>query len=224
MRRLLNVIILTLALNFLAVAGGVAYLAQTGRLDHSKVMQVKDLLFPPPEPTVELATTQPVDQATTQPFFKLEELLARKTGHTARETVDFLQETFDAQMVQLDRRRRELDDLQRQIELAKQQLASDREQLDKGRMDLEAQRQQAARLASDEGFQDSLTLYESLPGKQVKTIFMGLDEDVVVQYLQSMSPSAAKKILKEFKTPDEIERAKHYMEKMRLPPTASAKE
>ncbi len=51
--------------------------------------------------------------------------------------------------------------------------------------------------------------------KQVKDVFAGLPEDVVVRYLRAMQPRQATKILSEFKTPAELERVKVLMERVR---------
>ncbi|HVT89475.1 MAG TPA: hypothetical protein VHD56_11525, partial [Tepidisphaeraceae bacterium] len=64
MKKLLTVVILTLALNFLAVAGGVGWLYQSGKLDRTKVAAIKDILFPKP---VDQPTTQPAEAPTTAP-------------------------------------------------------------------------------------------------------------------------------------------------------------
>jgi Mg/Co/Ni transporter MgtE len=71
------------------------------------------------------------------------------------------------------------------------------------------------KLAQDKGFQDSLQLYNSMPAKQVKAVFMGLDDETVVNYLQSMQPRRASMIIKEFKTPDELSRIARVLEIMR---------
>ena len=57
MKRLFNVLVITLALNFLAVAGFVGWLHQTGRLDRARALANRDILFPKPAAVV--ATTQP---------------------------------------------------------------------------------------------------------------------------------------------------------------------
>jgi len=47
MKKLFDVIVLLLALNFLALAGGVAYLYQTHRVDRQRAIAIKEILFPP---------------------------------------------------------------------------------------------------------------------------------------------------------------------------------
>jgi hypothetical protein len=213
MKKLVQVIVLMLALNFLAVAGGVAWLFHSGHLDRAKALEVKKLLFPPPSPT-EAPTTQPADP-TTQPAVRLDELLAKASGRTAGEQVDFIQQTFAAQATQLDRRERELTDLQRQVDLAKDQLSRDRAKLDGQQKDLSARESQEKTLSSDKGFQDALQLYTSMPPRQVKQVFMTLSDDVVQRYIQAMEPRSAAKIIKEFKTPEEVERIQRVLEKIR---------
>src|SRR5882724_9266393 len=105
MKKLLSVIALTLALNFLLVAGGAGWLVKTKHLDKDRIQAIKKILFPPPEEApADSPTTQP--DATTQPSVRLDELLAKASGRTAGEQVEFIQQTFDAQAAQLDRRER----------------------------------------------------------------------------------------------------------------------
>jgi hypothetical protein len=159
--------------------------------------------------------------------------LAKSAGRSATEQVRFIQQTFDAQMVQLERRERELGDLQRQVDLAKEQLTRDRAEIDGQRAQLAARQDEQTRLAADKGFQDSLNLYNTMPARQVKQVFTSLDDATVMNYLQAMQPRAAARIVKEFKTPEEVRRIQSIMEKMRQakpdagPPqeaTAQAKE
>jgi len=215
MRRLLNALAITLALNFVAVAGFVAWLHREGRLTRENVQAIRNILFPPPPPPQVSLTTQPAEPAATRPVLRLEELLARYAGRPPTEQLEHIRRSFDAHMAQLERAHRELLDLRRQVLKEKEKLAEDRKALEEDRRKLAAREQEAQALASDKGFQDSLELYLSLNPRQVKTIFMGLDDATVVRYLQAMEPRAAAKITKEFKTPEEIERLKRLLERMR---------
>jgi hypothetical protein len=219
MKKLLNVLALTLAINFLIVAGFVAYLYRDGRLDRARIAAIKEILYPPPP--VEAPATQPVTDQLAQPTMKLEELLAKTAGRPAAEQLDYIRKSFDSQMAQLDRAHRELLDLNQQVEKARGRLNEERKALDEKEKRLADREQQAQRLASDQGFQDSLSLYQTLPAKQVKTIFMGLEDATVIQYLQAMESRTAAKITKEFKSPEESERLKRLLEKMRQPQAAA---
>jgi hypothetical protein len=211
MRTAWNVLVLTLAMNFIAAAGGVVWLQQTGRLDRERLLAVKQVLFPDPEPPeVEAPPLELVES----PTRRLEALLEWQAGEPA-EQVQAMQHAFDAQMVQLDRRQREMADLQRQVELAQQQLARDRQVLERERQTLEQQQQETARLAADRGFQDSLDRYNVMPARQVKSIFMDLEDEAVMRYLQAMQPRSAARIMREFKSQDELRKIQAVLEMMR---------
>jgi flagellar motility protein MotE (MotC chaperone) len=214
MKKFFTVLMMMLALNFLAGAGGVAWLFHSGHLDRSKVARVKELVFPPAVPVP--PTKDLKDPATTQPTLRLDQLMAHQTGRPASEQVEFIQHTFDAQRLELDREQRDLQDLKRQVDLANQKLAADRTSLEKEKTALTAREQESTRLQTDRGFQDTLQLYNTMPAVQVKKIFLTLNPPTVQQYLEAMQPRNAAKIIKEFKTPDETAFIQKVLEGMRL--------
>jgi len=223
MKKILTLLSLVLALNFLAVAGGIGYLVGTQKLDRAKLSAIREVIFPKEEPPA----TQPADVAEAraiEPVLRLEELLARQAGRSATEQVQFIQSTFDAKQQELDRRQRELGDLKRQVDLAREQLARDKASLTQAQSELKAQQDLAEKLQNDQGFQDSLALYTTMAPKQVKTIFMALDEEIVQRYIQAMPARTAAKIAKEFKTAEEVERIQRILERMResQPPVEAA--
>jgi flagellar motility protein MotE (MotC chaperone) len=218
-KKIFDIFVLLLAINFLAIAGGAGWLYQSGHLDRKRVQAIKATLFPPPAPAA--PTTQPAEAegARAAGSKRLEDLLAKMAGkHTAAEQVEFIQQTFFTTMAQLDRRQVEIENLNQQLAVENQKLATDRKALDEERERLTASEQQSQRLASDKGFQDTLTLYSAMPPKQAKTVFMTLDDQTIAQYLDAMQPRTAAKIIKEFKSPDETERIKRVMEKIHVPP------
>ncbi len=212
MKKLFNVLMLTLALDFLALAGAVGWLYKTGRLDRQRVDAIRAIVFPTTAP----ASTQPSEPAAAmQPLFKLDELLAQQAHRPAGEQVEFLQHTFDMQTAQLERRRRELEDLQATVETARQKLSSARTDLKSEQDRLAVREQEATKLQSDHGFQDSLKLYSIMPPKNAKRALMALGDETVVQYLRAMEPRASARIVKEFKTSQELERIQRVLETMR---------
>lgn len=215
MKRLWDLLVLTLALNFLLLAGVVGWMYQDGRLTRQNIAKVREVLYPAPSPATQ-PTSQPAEDPADKSREQLDALLAAHAGLPAGQQADFIRQSFDAQMAQLDRRSRELADLKAQIDLANEKLAADRAALDAEQKRLKDQEEQARRLAADQGFQDSLALYNSMPAKQVKSIFMTLNEDAVLQYLRAMDTLVAGKIIKEFKTPDEVDRVQRILERMRL--------
>ncbi|HWE95610.1 MAG TPA: hypothetical protein VG269_16720 [Tepidisphaeraceae bacterium] len=222
MKKLWDILVLMLAINFLAVGGGIAWLYQSGRLDRKRVAAIKEVLFPPPE--VPAPATQPAAAlGPVAPSQRLEELLAKHTGRSATEQVEFIRQTFDATAAQLDQRQRVVGELEQQVALANRKVVEDRKALEAERARLTEQEAQAERLAGDKGFQDTLNLYNTMPGKQVKAVFMGMDEQSAAEYLDAMPPRSAARIIKEFKAPEETERMKRILDKMRhVPGLASA--
>jgi hypothetical protein len=214
MRRLWDVLVLTLAMNFLVVAGIVAWLYQAGHLDRQRVRGIKLVLFPPPA-TQPAPTEQPASDPTTQPTLVLETLLAHRGNMTAGEQVDFVRKTFDERQAELEHKESMLRDLQTQIDQAQAKLTSDRESFEAQRKRFADEEQEARKLAADQGFQDSLALYSSMPAKQAKSLFLTLGDDVVKSYLEAMDKTAASKIIKEFKTPDELDRIHRILERIR---------
>lgn len=213
MKRLFLALVVVMAINFAAVAGALGWMYNTGRLDRKNIAAIKAVLFPPPPPP----TTKPADAvSTTQPALRLEELLAKTAGRSPAEQLEFIRQSFESHMAQLERAQREMLHLQSQVMFEKQKLATDRAAFEEEKKKLASREQEATRLAADKGFQDSLALYQSMAAKQVKTIFMTLDDASVLQYLSAMEPRAAARITKEFKTPEETERIKRLLEKMRL--------
>jgi hypothetical protein len=214
MKKLLTVIAWTLALNFLAAVGGIAWLYSTKRLDRDKVHQIKDLVFAPAtQPAAEIKSD--ARDATTQPTLRLEEMMAKVSGRSASEQVEFMQSAFDSQRLLLDRRYQDLQNQRKTLEQVKSQIDKNREKLLADQKALATAQEEQAKLLTDKGFQDTLNLYTSMPPKQAKSVFMTMTDDTMIQYLRVMEPRTATKIVKEFKTPAETERIAKVMEKMR---------
>jgi hypothetical protein len=217
-KKLLSVVTLVLALNFLGVVAGTAWVWKSGHVDKEKLKQLKLVLYPADsQPATEPAT----EPATTEPVSRLDELLAKSAGRPASEQIQFIKDEFAGEMAELDRQRRELLDLRHQDDLAREQAADDRAKVEQARAALAQQKAEQEALKTDKGFQDSLALYEIMPTKQVKTIFMTLGEATVVAYLDAMPPARAAKIIKEFKSPEETDRIQKVLERLRVPPTTA---
>lgn len=225
MKKLFNVVVLTLAINFLALAGGIGYLYQSKRLDQEKVHAIREMIFSTSAPSTQPATPESSDSPATQPVLNLDSLLASAAGLPAAEQVQMIQKTADFRLAEMERRHRELLDLQDLVTKGQVKLKEDRDALEKERAVLESREQEAVRLASDKGFQDSLKLYGTMKPKQIKDVFANLADDVVVRYLRALEPRLVVKILAEFKTPAEVQRVKSLMEQVRsAEPAAPAKQ
>lgn len=220
MKKVWHILIVLLAIHFLLVVAAAIWLQRAGHVDRQKLEAIRDILFPAPDSAT--PATQPSTRPATQPGTRLEQLLARQSALPAGNPVELSQRSFDAQVAILDHRRQQLEDLQQQISLAQAQLLRDRQTLQTHKDELLAREQKENRLKADKGFQDSLRRYEAMRARQVKAIFMDLDDRTVMNYLQAMEPRQAAKIIKEFKTPTELDRIGRIMEMMRRSKAASA--
>lgn len=213
MKKLLTVMAWTLALNFLAGVGAVVWLYQSGRLNHDKVQQIKELVFAPATQPAE--TKLETQDATTRPTTRLEEMLAKVSGRSASEQIEFIQRSFSSQMAILDRRFQDLQDQRRTLDQAKAQMDKDRTKLLADQQKLAAVQKAQDKLLTDQGFQSTLEIYNTMAAKQVKSIFMTMTDDAMIQYFRAMEPRVVTKIAKEFKTPEEADRIAKVMQKMR---------
>jgi hypothetical protein len=211
-KRLWDILAGVLALNFLVVIGFAAWLRSSGHLNRDRIDQIKLVLFPPAPP--ETPTTQ-LSDPTTRPTMVLEALLARKSNLPAGQQVDFVVKTFDERQSELEQKEQLLGQRQTQLDLVQQKLTDDRTAFEAERKAFIDQQAQAQKLASDAGFQKSLDLYSNMQAKQAKAAFALLDDDVMKDYFAAMDPMVLKKIIAEFKTPDETVRVEKIMEKIR---------
>ncbi len=223
MKRIWNAAVLTLALNFVVAAAGVGWLASSGHLTRGRMAGVRRVLFPPPatrpsEPTARPAAADAPDD----PVTRLGALVARAAALPPGERIVAVQQAQEMQAAELDRRRRDLQDLRSQVELAESQATTDRDAVVKDRQAWTAQQGQQASAAADKGFQDSLALYQTLPARQVKAIFTSLPDETVQRYLQAMDARQAGKIMKEYKSPEDVAKLERVLERIRQARAATA--
>ena len=216
-QKLLGVLTAVLALNFLAVAGGVGYLVATKKLDKDKAHTIRDLVLAGPT-TQPVAATQPATQPSPgdAPMLRLDALLAKAAKKPMVEQADYVRGELDAQAAIIERREREVADQRDQIAAARAEIEKVRLAQAKQQKQLDDATQEKARLAADEGFQKTLELYQAMPAKKIKALMANVDDDTVVRYLQAMDKDQAAGVLAEFKTPQETSRAQQLLEKMRL--------
>ena len=219
LKKLWMVLVVTLALNFVALAAVAGLLAQRAHLDTEKIRAVREVLFPADESTDEGEPDPIVEEpAGPTPMEELLALLDEQSGKRAERRVSDLTATLDERATMLDRRRREVLDRRRTVDAAARSVRVEREAFESDRDAWDDAVRVAGERASDEGFQEALALYEQLPSKQVKAIFAELADEEAVAYLRAMEPRQATKVLKEFKTDAEIRRATALLEMLRDKP------
>jgi hypothetical protein len=217
-KKLMSVVTLVLALNFIGVVAGTAWVWKSGHVDKEKLKALKLVLYPADsQPATEPVTGAP----TTAPVDRLDELLAKAAGRPASEQIQYIKDQFTSDMAELDRQKVELMDLRAQDDMARNQAADAMAKVVEARAALAQAKADDEKVKSASGFKDTLALYEIMPTKQVKTIFMTLGDPTVVAYLDAMPPARAAKIIKEFKSPEETDRIQKVLERLRMPPTTA---
>ncbi len=207
-------------LHVVLAVGLVGWLAGTGRINRERVDAVVDIFQP----------TIAAEQAEAERAAELEaqaqaqaERQARLTGagglaSTAEKLVTE-QRRNELILRQLERTRREIESLSTNLHLARQHMERQREELLDNRKELQQRLASIENRLNDEGFKKTVRLYETLPAKQVKQMFADLMDggqtDQVVAYIEAMQPRNAASVLKEFKEPQEIERAVELTERLR---------
>ncbi len=225
LKKLWMVLVVTLALNFVALIAVAGLLAQRAHLDGEKIKAVREVLFPADDSAEDVEADPVVDEPTgPTPMEELLALLDAQSGKPAERRVSEMTASLDERATMLDRRRREVADRRRTIAAAAERVLADKQSFEATRDEWQAAIAAANARATDEGFREALTLYEQLPSKQVKAIFIELPDDDAVAYLRAMEPRQAAKVLKEFKSPAETERAKTLLELLRNKPVPEPEE
>jgi hypothetical protein len=219
MKSLWNIVSFLAVVHLLALLMFVGWLWNTQRLSRDRVEAVRELFTK----TVPQQMTEEKDAATaaTIELARLEQEAKERrppiTSAAQIEAVSRVQER-EAQAA-----RRLIDDQRQliaQIDIKSAELDARvaqqvaREQL----WDQQVGREQERKI--DEQFRKTVAQYEALPPKQGKQMLQALvsggDQAQAVAYLDAMDERAAKKILSEFKTPDEVTLATELLEKLRM--------
>lgn len=219
MKSVLQAIVVVLVIHALGLFGVIGWLAGTGRLSNARLAEVRQVFAVSVE-----AEAKQAELAAIAAEAKAEEELekARDAGLMPISVADRLeseQERNEMLLRQLERTRREIKALSQNLNLSRQRMEKEREETAAVRDELlQKVADIEARLNSD-GFKRSVALYESLPAKQVKRMFIGLmsqnKTDQVVAYLEAMDERKAAGVLKEFKEDAEIARAVELTERLR---------
>ena len=79
-----------------------------------------------------------------------------------------------------------------------------------------SEKQATSQQRKKDGFQKVLGLYESMKARDVKEIWIGLPEDILVAMVREMDASKVAKIFKEFRKGEEVEAKRRVLEAIRL--------
>lgn len=189
-----------------------AWLWRSGRLDGSRVRQVREIFAR----TIAQEQSEADLNEETEPALD-DEVVGRQIA-----SVDQLGMLTALQRQERQTARRlqdETDMLSRQFEAMNQQTELERDRFEAERQSWRDAIAAEWRRKNDEQFAQTVRLYESLPPKQAKAMLLVLMEQgaqkQAVAYLDAMAPRTAGKILKELKAPEEILLATELLEDLR---------
>lgn len=221
MKTLGKVVGIMAVLHVVAALGFVGWLVATDRLDRARIDRVKEIFtMTLAEETAEeeaLALAEAEAIKVTERVAALDEKAAGVGS--ADERVEDDRTQHELAMRKLERTRADVEALVRNLNLAQRKVQRDQAELAEKQAILDKRLKEIEQRANDEGFQKAIAMYESLPPKQVKGMFLQLiadgDSDQVVAYMESMEPRKAAKVLQEFKDPADLKRATELTERLR---------
>lgn len=221
MKTLWNAVCIVLFINVLALAGLAFWLKQTQRLSGDRVRQTIEL-FKPTAEQEKASKEQAAKDADEAGKKSAEHAHLDAVGRGETTMSDRLREQEDRdtiEMQRLERKKRETADLQNQLEIYKAEFAKQKAELDARRKEFEEFRAREEKLKADADFQQAVQMYEKLPAKQAKEMFLTLlsegKQPQVIDYLAAMQQRKASGVLKEFKSPDEIKVATELVQRLR---------
>lgn len=219
MKKLWSIFSFLAIIHLLAFLMFVAWLWQSGRLNRERIVQTR-ALFSMTMPQAKLAAKQADIEA--------QEKVNEQTELEMRDNPPFSSQATlainKAHQTQSDQAARNLEDTRKR---SMQWLNNERELLEQEKEEF-AQRKAAWDKANaaeqkrkiDEQFAQTVKIYESLSPKQSKQMLTNLitdgNIDQAVAYLDAMNPRSAAKILKAFKTAEELILATQLQEKLRV--------
>ncbi len=201
-----------LSLSLLLSSGGMAgYLYFNGRLTSERIEQIAAILrgetLGAPVPASQPAASQP----TSQPAAEESHAPTADELHAARRH-EYLES------LRLERARRDLEAQQRLVQHALQKLISEQEAFSQSKEEYESQRDAAQKTAQDEGFAKELEYVTGLSPKLAKEHILRSWQkepaDTVRLFLR-IDAGRGKRILEQFKSPDELKVMHELLERVR---------
>lgn len=213
-------ILIVAFLHVLATFGFAGWLYGTGRLNRERVMAVVETFKPTLEEEArqkeEATRLEAEAKAVAENAARLEATAEGPLTLTDRLAAD--EQKDEVAVQRLERLQRETTDLRRQIDRAKELLAKQKGELDDEREAFDDFVASTTTRLQDSDFQQAVGMYEGLKPRQSKQMFQDLiakgETEKVVNYLASMQGRKAAAVLKEFKSPPEIEQATMLIQKL----------
>lgn len=215
MKALGTAIVIVLVVHGLAAVGLAGFLLGTGRLDKDRLEKVQAMFALSVEAEQEKAEQEAAEAAAKALEEPGEPGLLASTAERLAES----EEKNEILLRQLERTRRDIESLTQNLNLTRKRMAEEREQTKLARDAFNQKLKEVTERLDDEGFKKTVALFEQLPAKQVKGMFVELmrqgQEEQVVTYLEAMQPRVAAAVLKEFKAGSELSLAVDLTERLR---------
>ena len=215
MKTIVNALLIIMVVHVLAVIGFAGWMFASGRISGERVEKVQEIFAFPvavqkKQEEQAAAEAQAIADATPPDFGAI--------ASTAEKLAEE-QERNEMLLRQLERTRQEIKSLNANLHLSRTRMERERTETQHIRDALEQKLADIEAQLNDEGFKKAIAMYEGLPPKQVKKMFMTLVEqggsEQVVDYLDAMQPRIAAAVLKEFKTDAEVVQAVQLTEQLR---------
>jgi hypothetical protein len=218
MRALWNFVSFLAVVNLLALLIVLAWMWQSGRMTRERLHDIRDVLSMP-ERQASAAAARTVSEAESQ---RLREVEERRRAHPPSDSATQVQQIAFVQQ-QRDQAARRLDDERRMLAAQLQQATARMEAniaaFEQRRSSFHSSQQNDRQRKIDEQFLQAVKQLEQLPAKQAKGVLEQLladkNVDQAVAYLDAMSPRAAAKVLREFKSGPDLVLATELLERLR---------
>lgn len=199
--------------NLLVIVFFVGWLWRTDRLNMDRVQKVRELFAPSIAEEARLAEEAAAEAKRDAP----PEIVPARLSSAER--LDAMTALHDQERQVSQRLREEGQMLSRQFELLTRQTQAEREAFEAERQSWEDATRAERERKADEQFAQTVQQYESIPARQGKEMLVELigqgRREQAVAYLDAMKPRAASKILREFKSPQEVVLATELLEELR---------
>jgi len=222
MKTLWQVISLLAVVHILGLAGFVGFLAGTDRINAERVELVRDtfmLTVAEEQAEEEELAAVAADAESTDERVATASDIDDPAPVSVAERLAQERAQNEATLRQIERTRKEVEDLRRNLKLAQERVQKQHDQLMAEKKAVEEKLTQIEQRLNDEGFKKAVQLYEALPAKQTKQMFVKLigegQIEQVVMYMEAMESRKAGGVMKEFKSEADLAMAVDIAERLR---------
>ncbi|MBN2583403.1 MAG: hypothetical protein JXL80_10060 [Planctomycetes bacterium] len=137
------------------------------------------------------------------------------SGNAATEKLVMTQMQSEASRLGLQWQFDQLKSREELLTLKMQELEQKRKGLEETEKRIDEKQRMLQNAAGSEAFQKMARILENMKPAELKRMLLGLDDGTVVDFLRNYDPRKASKLYTEFKTPQELETYRRWMEMLR---------